>query len=91
MLFEKKHYGKKLPSEIVTLFGADCFNCSHKELNKKWLKDLEVNDISVNVYTVDAEKKMIGFLKAGVEGIFTNKPDVLKKTADDFFRATTNV
>jgi glycerophosphoryl diester phosphodiesterase len=86
VLFEKKRYGKKLPSEIVTLLGADCFNCSHKELNKKWLKDLEVNGISVNVYTVDAEKRIRRLLKAGVEGIFTNKPDVLKKTADDFFR-----
>lgn len=86
VLFEKKHYGKKLPSEIVTLLGADCFNCSHKELNKKWLEDLEVNGVSVNVYTVDAEKKIRRLLKAGVEGIFSNKPDVLKKTADDFFR-----
>lgn len=86
VLFEKEYYNKKLPTQIVNLFDADCFNCSHKELNKKWLENLEANNISVNVYTVDDEKKIRRFLKAGVEGIFTNKPDVLKKTAEDFFR-----
>ncbi len=85
VLFEKEYYNKKLPAQIVNLFDADCFNCSHKELNKKWLENLKENNISVNVYTVDEEKKMRRLLKAGVEGIFTNKPDVLKKTADDFF------
>ena len=86
VLFEKKYYDKKLPAKIVNLFDADCFNCSHKELKTQWLENLKENNISVNVYTVDDEKKMRRLLKAGVEGIFTNKPDVLKKAADDFFR-----
>jgi glycerophosphoryl diester phosphodiesterase len=86
VLFEKKYYDKKLPAKIVSLFDADCFNCSHKELKAKWLENLKENNISVNVYTVDDEKNQRRLLKAGVEGIFTNKPDILKKTADDFFR-----
>jgi len=84
-LFEKKIYGVKPPSEIVEMLGADCFNCSYRELNKKWLRDIKTNNIPVNVYTVDEERKMRRLLEAGVDGIFTNKPDVLKKEAADFF------
>jgi len=85
VLFEKKIYGVKPPSEIVEMLGADCFNCSYRELNKKWLRDIKTNNIPVNVYTVDEERKMRRLLEAGVDGIFTNKPDVLKKEAADFF------
>ena len=67
------------------MLGADCFNCSYRELNKKWLRDIKTNNIPVNVYTVDEERKMRRLLEAGVDGIFTNKPDVLKKEAADFF------
>jgi glycerophosphoryl diester phosphodiesterase len=49
------------------------------------LRDIKTNNIPVNVYTVDEERKMRRLLEAGVDGIFTNKPDVLKKEAADFF------
>lgn len=68
------------------MLGADCFNCLYRELNKKWLRDIKTNNIPVNVYTVDEERKMRRLLEAGVDGIFTNKPDVLKKEAADFFQ-----
>ena len=86
VLFEKKIYGVKPPSEIVEMLGADCFNCSYRELNKKWLRDIKTHNIPVNVYTVDEEREMRRLLEAGVDGIFTNKPDVLKKEAADFFQ-----
>jgi glycerophosphoryl diester phosphodiesterase len=79
VLFEKKHYGSRLPSEIVESVGADAFNCSASELKKKWMADLKANGIAVNVYTVDDAKKMKQLMEMGVSGIFTNRPDVLKK------------
>jgi len=79
VLFEKKHYGSRLPSDVVESVGADAFNCSASELNKKWLADLKANRIPVHVYTVDDATKMKKFIESGVNGIFTNKPDVLKK------------
>lgn len=78
-LFEKKHYRSRLPSEVVASVGADAFNCSVSELGKKWLEDLKANHIPVHVYTVDDAKKMKQLMDVGVNGIFTNKPDVLKK------------
>ena len=83
VLFEKKHYGSKLPSDIIDSVGADAFNCSRSEFNKKWLADVKLNNIPVNIYTVNDAKNMRRFLKIGVSGIFTNKPDILKRVAAD--------
>ncbi len=84
VLFEKKYYGSKMPSQIVESLGADAFNCSARELNGKWLADLKQYGIPVNVYTVNDEKKMMRLLTLGVNGIFTNRPDVLKRVLADF-------
>jgi glycerophosphoryl diester phosphodiesterase len=78
VLFEKKYYGSMLPSAIIELVGADAFNCAHGELGRKWLADLKSNNIPVNVYTVNDERNMRRFLEMKVNGIFTNKPDLLK-------------
>jgi glycerophosphoryl diester phosphodiesterase len=83
VLFEKKYYSSKLPSHIMELTGADAFNCSASELNKKWLANIAANKIPVNIYTVNDVKNMKRFLAMGVSGIFTNKPDVLKKVLAD--------
>ena len=82
VLFEKKHYGSKLPSDVMDSVGADAFNCSASEFNKKWLANIKSKNIPVNIYTVNDERNMKKFLDMGVSGIFTNKPDILKKVAD---------
>jgi glycerophosphoryl diester phosphodiesterase len=83
VLFEKKHYGSKLPSDIIESVGADAFNCSSSEFNQKWLANINLNNIPVNIYTVNDTKNMRRFINMGVSGIFTNKPDILKKVAAD--------
>lgn len=84
VLFEKKYYGSRLPSDIIAALGADAFNCSQRELNRKWLADLKLHKIPVNIYTVNDEKNMRRLLTMGVDGIFTNCPDVLRKVWTDF-------
>lgn len=83
VLFEKKLYGSRLPSDITGSLNADAFNCSASELNQKWMVDLRANNIPVNIYTVNHEKKMTQYLNMGVNGMFTNKPDVLKNVLAD--------
>lgn len=83
VLFEKKHYTSKLPSDIMAITGADAFNCSVSEFNKKWLANIEANKIPVNIYTANDRKNMKRFLDMGVSGIFTNMPDMLKKVLSD--------
>jgi glycerophosphoryl diester phosphodiesterase len=84
VLYDRKYYGAKLPSEIVSGLSANAFNCSLRQLNKKWLADLRQHDIPVNVYTVNDEKNMRRLLDVGVNGIFTNHVDVLKKIREIF-------
>ncbi|MFZ2398989.1 MAG: glycerophosphodiester phosphodiesterase family protein [Smithella sp.] len=83
VLFEKKHYGSKLPSDIMESLGADAFNCSGSYFKKKWLADVELNNIPVNIYTVNDARNMKRFINMGVSGIFTNNPDILKRVAAD--------
>jgi glycerophosphoryl diester phosphodiesterase len=78
VLFEKGLYGANPPSEIVGLLGADAFNCSKRELSKAWLADLEAHNIPFNIYTINDEKNMRHLVSLGVNGIFTNHPDLLK-------------
>jgi glycerophosphoryl diester phosphodiesterase len=87
VLFKKKYYGSLLPSAIMELAGADAFNCAGGELGRKWLADLQANNIPVNVYTIDDERDMRRLLEMKVNGIFTNKPDVLKKVFADYRKA----
>lgn len=79
VLYEKKHYGASPPSRIVEDLQADAFNCAGYRLSKKWREDLKQHGIRVNVYTVNREKDMKRMLELGVDGMFTNYPDVLKK------------
>ncbi|MCX5849705.1 MAG: glycerophosphodiester phosphodiesterase family protein [Deltaproteobacteria bacterium] len=83
VLYEKKHYGSKLPSDIMDSLGADVFNCSRSDFKKKWLINTKLNNIPVNIYTVNDAKNMKRFINMGVSGIFTNNPDILKRVAAD--------
>ncbi|PKN87774.1 MAG: hypothetical protein CVU51_05145 [Deltaproteobacteria bacterium HGW-Deltaproteobacteria-1] len=82
VLFEKKFYDARLPSEIVISLAGNAFNCSRRELNKTWLADLKQHGIPVNVYTVDDEIFMKRLHALCVDGIFTNKPDILRTVLD---------
>jgi len=84
VLYEKKRYGSKLPSDIISMLKASAFNCSRRRLSKKMLADLQSKNIPVNVYTINDEKDMQRLLAIGVDGIFTNRPDVLKKAVAKF-------
>ncbi|HNY50135.1 MAG TPA: glycerophosphodiester phosphodiesterase family protein [Smithella sp.] len=86
VLFEKKLYGSRLPSEIVASLNADAFNCSKSELNQKWMADIQSHSIPVNIYTVNDVRNMKKFIHMGVHGIFTNKPDVLRNVWADLRR-----
>lgn len=77
ILYEKSQSGKKLPSELLSKYSADAFNCSYGQLDTKRFKDIRKHDIPVFVYTVDRPSRMRKLVKMNVTGIFTNKPDVL--------------
>ena len=83
LLYEKEQSGEMLPSELVKKYGADAFNCSYRQLNKKRLRDIQQHDIPVFVYTVDRKKRMKELLHKDVTGIFTNRPDLLWEVVNE--------
>jgi glycerophosphoryl diester phosphodiesterase len=83
VLFKKQLYGSKFPSDIMDSVGADAFNCSGTDFNKKWLTNITLNNVPVNIYTINDTRNMKKFLNIGVSGIFTNNPDILKRVAAD--------
>ena len=90
VLFEKKHYGSKFPSDIMKSLGVDAFNCSGSYFKKKWLPDIKLNNIPVNIYTVNDVRNMKRFINMGVSGIFTNNPDILKRVVTDIKQSQEN-
>ncbi|HKK44270.1 MAG TPA: glycerophosphodiester phosphodiesterase family protein [Balneolaceae bacterium] len=84
LLYDRSKSNQMLPHELVRKYHVDAFNCSFRELNKNRLNDLKENDIPSFIYTVDQESKMHRLIKAGVSGIFTNKPDVLNQVLESY-------
>ena len=82
MLYEKSQSGKKLPSELVSEYKVDVFNCSHRQLSKAWAKDLNDHSIPFLVYTVNDERTMKKVIGLGATGIFSDKPDLLKEVVE---------
>lgn len=83
LLYHKGQSGDKLPAELLERYGADAFNCSCRELTKRRLRDLKAHNIPFFVYTVDRPGRMKKVMRMGAAGIFTNRPDVLKRVLDE--------
>jgi len=82
VLYDERYYLRaQTPSAIVEHLRADAFNCSKDEINARWMADCGAHGVPVNIYTVDDEKTMRRLIAMGVGGIFSNRPDVLRKTA----------
>lgn len=77
LLYNNSRSRFKLPHELVREYKADAFNCSYRQLKRKWVADLREHGIPYFIYTVDRVSKMQKLIASGVTGIFTNKPDVL--------------
>ncbi|MDZ7658407.1 glycerophosphodiester phosphodiesterase [Fodinibius sp.] len=84
LLYEKKQSNRLLPHQLVEKYNVDAFNCSYRQLKRKWMADLDKHDIPTFIYTVDSKKRMQKLIAGGVTGIFTNKPDLLKSVVQSY-------
>lgn len=82
LLYTPEYSGGKSPLELVREYEADAFHCGNRQLKRRWVNDLNAQDIPLLVYTVDRKSRMRKLINAGVRGIFTNKPDVLKEVVN---------
>ncbi len=85
LLYEKKQSKGLNPKELIDLYQANAFNCSGREINKKWLEILKSNNIPFFVYTINKASQMKKVIEAGAKGIFSDKPDLLKQVSDEMF------
>lgn len=78
LLYNRAASKNRLPGELVKQYKADACNMSYRQFNAKRRRDLNSRGIPHFIYTVDHPNRMRKLLDAGVTGIFTNKPDLLK-------------
>lgn len=88
LLYFKKESGKRGPVELLIDYQADFFHCGKSEMGRNWREKLDKEDKRFLIYTVNRKKAMRIWLKKGAFGIFTDKPDVLKAEASEFFSKT---
>ncbi len=77
LLFENSWKKKVNPVTMLEDLKANSFHCSKSSVRKKWIKEFHSQHIPVLVYTVNAKTTMNKLIGWGINGIFTNKPDIL--------------
>lgn len=91
LLYKKNQSSRLLPHQLVEKYKVDAFNCSYRQLKKKWIADINRYNIPAFIYTVDSKRRMQKLIAGGVTGIFTNKPDLLKSVVQSYhLNSTTN-
>ncbi|MBO6525313.1 MAG: hypothetical protein JJ971_15905 [Balneolaceae bacterium] len=83
ILYDKSQSGNLSPSQLVKKYKGDAFNCSHRQLSNAWVEDLTSKNIPFFIYTVNDEALMEKIIKKGASGIFSDKPDILKRVVEN--------
>lgn len=72
------HKGQS-PLEVMAAVGSNGFNTSQKRVDQSIVTACHRHQRPVAVYTVNDEKKMRQLIALGVDAMFTDRPDLLKK------------
>lgn len=83
LLYERRQSHGRTPTELVSHYHADGFNFSVQQMADNWTKALNQNNIPFFVYTVNDPELMKTVISKGAKGIFSDKPDVLKRVAEE--------
>lgn len=78
LLYEKNNHRDRNVFDFISKYEINAFNCSRWSIKKSWIKKLKRKHIPVLIYTVNSRWQMKKFIKQGITGIFTNKPDLLR-------------
>ena len=71
-------HGRSLP-EMIKASGGKYWGAKHSEIWQSHVDVAHEADLKVYVWTVDSESDMRRFVDIGIDGIITNRPDLLKK------------
>jgi|AntRauTorcE11897_2_1112592.scaffolds.fasta_scaffold00612_13 glycerophosphoryl diester phosphodiesterase len=87
LLYEKQQSAKSSPSQLIDEYSADAFNCSYKQFSRSWAKEAAEKGFPVFVYTVNSERRMKKMIRRGANGIFSDKPDLLKEIVENLWKS----
>lgn len=76
---ESQELSSKELVELCRSWGADTLVFDYSYLSDALVQDLHQQDMSILTWTVDDPQDMRQMISAGVDGIMTNRPDLLKK------------
>lgn len=76
---ESQELSSKELVELCRSWGADTLVFDYLYLTKNLVKDLHQQEMSIFTWTVDDPEGMQQMINAGVDGVMTNRPDLLKK------------
>lgn len=82
LLYNKKSSQKKSPVFLAKKYQVDSINLRWSEVYPKRIEQLREYKIPVWVYTVNEPALMKRLIDQGVSGIFSDRPDLLRKVAD---------
>lgn len=82
LLYDRKEESGRSPEALVDEYQANAFHINWRWLNTRRMKRLNTAGIPVMAYTVNSERKMRQLIRYGVAGIFSDRPELLKKIAD---------
>lgn len=87
LLYDRKSSDSASPVNLVHKYGADSFNCRWRELKRGWRQELLRQGIPIFIYTVNSAFWMRKLISHGISGIFTDRPDLLRKLVLDIFKS----
>ena len=66
------------PSQLALDANANALFPYHKYVTTRMIDDVHSNHLTINVWTVDTREEIEHYARIGVDGIVTNRPDLLK-------------
>ncbi|MEL7832517.1 glycerophosphodiester phosphodiesterase [Fodinibius sp. Rm-B-1B1-1] len=84
LLYSKTQSNRLLPHQLVERYNVEAFNCHYHQLSRKWMANLNEYQIPTFIYTVNSKRRMQKLIEAGVNGIFTDKPDLLRNVVKQY-------
>lgn len=66
------------PSQLALDANANALFPYHKYVTTRMIDDAHSNYLTVNVWTVDTREEIEHYAETGVDGVVTNRPDLLK-------------
>ncbi len=73
--------------KLISTLGIRALHLQDSIVNAELILNLKRSGLSAIVWTVDKREDMYRFIKMGVDGIITNKPDLLYEVCIDFVDA----